>query len=63
MTVAALAKRIEAINWPAVATELDAQGWAVVPKLFVGAECDTTAGYYAGGGEAFRSQNAKAGPR
>jgi len=31
---------VEAIDWTAVAADLDAQGWAVVPQLLSGAACD-----------------------
>jgi uncharacterized protein len=42
------------INWPGVSTSLDAQGWAILPKLLTVEECDATAGLY-GDGEGFRS--------
>jgi uncharacterized protein len=51
-----VAKRIGAIDWAAIATDLDSQGWAVIPKLLAGSECDQIAGMYAGGDEAFRSR-------
>jgi hypothetical protein len=47
--------RVEGIDWPTVATDLDAQGWATVPQLLSGEACDATAGLY-DGGAAFRSQ-------
>ena len=53
---AAVAERIGAIDWGAIAADLDAQGWAVIPTLLAGAECDDIAGLYAGGDEAFRSR-------
>ncbi|MEC5323340.1 2OG-Fe(II) oxygenase [Aurantimonas sp. A3-2-R12] len=37
---------LEAINWSTVSTDLDAQGWARLPKLLTPAECDATAGLY-----------------
>jgi hypothetical protein len=46
---------VEAIDWAAVAADLDAQGWAVVPRLLSGAACDAVAALY-DGGAAFRSQ-------
>ena len=46
---------VEAIDWTAVAADLDAQGWAVVPRLLSGAACDAMAALY-DGGAAFRSQ-------
>ncbi|EWY37413.1 prolyl 4-hydroxylase [Skermanella stibiiresistens SB22] len=52
--------RIAAVDWEAVAADLDQQGWAVIPGLFAGPECDVIARLYAaggaaGGGETFRS--------
>src|SRR3569623_271623 len=47
--------RAEKIDWRAMATELDALGWAVVPHLLSGEACDTIAGWY-DGGAAFRSE-------
>ena len=46
---------IEAIDWLAVAVDLDAQGWAVVPRLLSGEACDAVTELYEGGA-AFRSQ-------
>jgi len=28
-----IAKRVDAVDWPRVAADLDAQGWAMVEKL------------------------------
>jgi hypothetical protein len=42
------------IDWPAVYTTLDAQGWAVLPKLLDDGQCATTAALY-DGGQGFRS--------
>jgi hypothetical protein len=53
---AAIAKRIGAIDWTAIATDLNSQGWALIPRLMAGSECDAIAGLYAGGDEAFRSR-------
>ncbi len=47
--------RADAIDWRHVSAELDAQGWAVLPKLLAGAECEAVAGLY-DRGEGFRSQ-------
>ncbi|MBC7802130.1 MAG: 2OG-Fe(II) oxygenase [Gemmatimonadaceae bacterium] len=41
--------RAMAMDWPAVSADLDAQGWAVLPDLLTGAECDAVAGLYDGG--------------
>lgn len=41
-----VASDLEAVDWPAVSTELDAQGWARLPKLLTPAECDAMAGLY-----------------
>jgi hypothetical protein len=46
---------VEAIDWTAVAADLDAQGWAVVPRLLSGTACDAVAALY-DRGAAFRSQ-------
>jgi hypothetical protein len=46
---------MEKIDWRAVATDLDAQGWALVPQLLSGGACDAVAGWY-DGGAAFRSE-------
>jgi uncharacterized protein len=54
VTGAKSTSRTETIDWPGVATDLDAQGWAVLPKLLTGAECNSVAGLY-GPGPAFRS--------
>lgn len=48
------ASRAGAMDWAAVLAELDAQGWAVLPKLLTGAGCDGVAGLY--DGEGFRSR-------
>ncbi|HEY5711790.1 MAG TPA: 2OG-Fe(II) oxygenase [Allosphingosinicella sp.] len=42
------------IDWPVVAAGLDARGWAILPALLDGGECDTTAALY-GPGPVFRS--------
>jgi uncharacterized protein len=46
---------IETIDWAHVSADLDAQGWAVLPKLLGARECREVAGLY-DGGEGFRSQ-------
>jgi hypothetical protein len=38
--------RAEAIEWPAVFADLDAQGWTVIPKLLSAKECDAVADRY-----------------
>jgi len=43
------------IDWTTVSTDLDAQGWAVLPGLLTGAECDATAGLY-DAADGFRSR-------
>jgi uncharacterized protein len=45
----------EAIGWPSVSEDLDAQGWAVLPKLLSAKECHAIAGLY-DNHEGFRSQ-------
>lgn len=47
--------RVETIDWPAVCADLDAQGWAMVPKLLSAKQCDATAALYAKD-ERFRSR-------
>ena len=47
--------RVETIDWDRVSKDLDAEGWAVLPKLLDVAEADATAALYAKGGEGFRS--------
>ena len=51
--------RLEAIDWPTISADLDAQGWAVVPKLLSAKECETVAGLYQND-EGFRSKVAMA---
>lgn len=38
--------RVEAADWARVGDDLDAQGWAIAPKLLTGAEADVIAGLY-----------------
>ena len=46
--------RAAAVDWTAVAASLDAQGWAILPKLLSAEECDEVAALY-DEGEIFRS--------
>ena len=46
---------LETIDWPSVSEELDAQGWAVMPKLLSAKECDAVASLYPKD-EGFRSK-------
>ena len=48
-------ERMGRIDWAAVAADLDARGWAILPALLDEAECDAVAALY-GPGPAFRSQ-------
>lgn len=48
------ATRLDALDWTAVAGDLDRQGWAVLPKLLAPAQCEAIAGLY-GDTPAFRS--------
>jgi hypothetical protein len=50
-----VAPRANAIDWARVHTDLDAQGWAVVPKLLSPAEADSISNLYPQDG-CFRSQ-------
>ena len=47
--------RHEAIDWPAISSDLDAQGWAVMPKLLSAKECDDVSSVYKKD-EGFRSK-------
>ncbi len=47
--------RAGAIDWSAASAELDARGWAILPKLLSAKECDTVASWYARD-DAFRSR-------
>jgi uncharacterized protein len=38
--------RVEAIDWAATSADLDAQGWAILPRLLSVPECDATVGLY-----------------
>ncbi len=40
------ASRAQAIDWPRAHADLDAQGWAILPKLLTRAECASMAGLY-----------------
>jgi hypothetical protein len=55
MNDGAIEQRVEAIDWPRVAADLDAQGWAILPGLFSDAQADAVAGLY-GQGAGFRSR-------
>lgn len=48
--------RIDAVAWDAVAVDLDAHGWALLPKLISSAECNRIAGLYDEDDDAFRSR-------
>jgi hypothetical protein len=45
---------IDAVDWPRVHGDLDAQGWAILPGLLTDAECDATTALY-GPSAGFRS--------
>ena len=42
----AIQGRVDGVDWTKVYTDLDAQGWAVVPKLLSHEEADSIAGLY-----------------
>ncbi len=46
--------RVGTVDWSIIFQHLDAQGWAILPKLLSAPECDATASLY-GEGEGFRS--------
>ena len=54
-SAAALQGRVDEVDWTKVHDHLEAQGWAVVPKLLTYAEADTIAGLYQHE-QAFRSR-------
>ena len=41
-----IAARVNAVDWPRIHTDLDAQGWAIAPKLLSGDEAMYIAGLY-----------------
>ncbi len=41
-----MTKAIEALDWPAIAAGLDAQGWAVLPHLLRADQCEEVAAFY-----------------
>jgi hypothetical protein len=43
---AEVARRIEALDWPALQAGLDADGWAQAPAVLTPAECDALVGLY-----------------
>ncbi len=47
MSELSIVERIEAVDWAGVAADLDAQGWAIMPRLLSHAEADVVAGLYA----------------
>jgi len=47
--------RLEALDWPTISADLDAQGWAVMPKLLSTKECEAFARLYKKD-EGFRSK-------
>jgi hypothetical protein len=55
MKASGVEQRVDTIDWPRVAAELDAQGWAILPNLLTPAEADAIAGLY-GREEGFRSR-------
>jgi hypothetical protein len=50
-----LRTRVDAVDWTRVQADLDAQGWAIVPKLLTEGEADQIAGLY-DQAQLFRSQ-------
>ncbi len=55
MSEASIEQRVAAIDWPRVGTDLDAQGWAILPRLLQSAEADAIAALY-GREDGFRSR-------
>jgi hypothetical protein len=54
-STAAMQARVEAVDWTRVYADLDAQGWAIAPKLLSAEEAESTAGLYRRP-QGFRSQ-------
>ena len=52
---ATIQARVDAVDWTRLHADLDAQGWAVVPRLLTGAEANSIAGLYPQD-QCFRSQ-------
>ena len=50
-----IAKRVDAVDWPRIVADLDAQGWAMVEKLLGPDECEEAIALY-GDEAAFRSR-------
>ena len=46
MNGTSIEQRVEAIDWSRAAAELDAQGWAHLPRLLAGDQCDGLANLY-----------------
>ncbi|SDJ98389.1 hypothetical protein SAMN05444171_0234 [Bradyrhizobium lablabi] len=51
---AAIQARVERVDWERIYADLDAQGWAIAPKLLTHAEADAVVGLYHRG-DGFRS--------
>ena len=51
--------KVEALDRPHACTDIDAQGWVVLPRLLAPGQCETIVGLYEGGGR-FRSTVAMA---
>ena len=46
MSAVATTERARTIDWTSASADLDAQGWAVLPRLLSGEECDGVAALY-----------------
>ena len=55
MSAVATTERVGAVDWTSVSADLDAQGWAALPGLLSGEQCDYVAGLY-DDPESFRSR-------
>jgi uncharacterized protein len=55
VSASGIGERIAGIDWPRVAADLDAQGWAILPGLLSHAETDSVASLY-GREDGFRSR-------
>jgi len=54
VSAVAATERVGTVDWTSVSADLDAQGWAVLPGLLSGEQCDAVAGLY-DDRESFRS--------
>jgi uncharacterized protein len=54
--VTLISKRVAAIGWQTTGTDLNDQGWSILPKLLSAAECEVVATMYGDDNRRFRSR-------